>query len=157
MKGVPEGFHTVTPYLVVRDAARAIEFYQQAFGAKLLFRAIHPDGGIMHAEIMIGNSPVMLTDESPKFPEMRSPQSLGGSPISLFVYVEDVDALAQQAVAAGAKMTWPMENADDGDRRCGVEDPFGVTWWLASQVKNISRQELQKQYDEQMKQRDARS
>jgi PhnB protein len=108
----------------------------------LLFRAIHPDGGIMHAEIMIGNSPVMLTDESPKFPEMRSPQSLGGSPISLFVYVEDVDAL---------------ENADDGDRRCGVEDPFGVTWWLASQVKNISRQELQKQYDEQMKQRDARS
>jgi PhnB protein len=155
MKGVPEGFHTVTPYLVLRDADRAIEFYQRAFGATLLFRAIHPDGGIMHAEIVIGDSPMMLADESPKFPQMRSPQSLGGSPISIFLYVEDADAVAAQAVEAGAKMTWPMEDAHDGDRRCGVEDPFGVTWWIASQIKNISRQELQKQYDVQSKNREA--
>jgi PhnB protein len=152
MKGVPEGFHTVTPYLVLRNAARAIEFYQQAFGATVLFRAMHPDGGIMHAEIMIGNSPVMITDESPNFPQLRSPQTMGGSPISLFLYVEDADAMAKQAVEAGAKMTWPMEDADDGDRRCGIEDPFGVTWWIATQVKRISRAELQKQYDEMLKQ-----
>ena len=150
MKGIPEGFHTITPYLVLRDAARAIEFYQRAFGATVLFRAMHRDGGIMHAEIMIGNSPVMITDESPKFPQMRSPQSMGGSPISLFLYVEDVDALAAQAVAAGATMTWPMEDGPDGDRRCGVEDPFGVTWWIASQTRPISRPELQKQFDAMM-------
>ncbi len=152
MASIPEGFHTVTPYLVLRDAARAIEFYQRAFGARVLLKIAHPDGGIMHAEIVIGNSPVMLTDESPKFPQLRSPQSLAGSPISLFLYVEDVDAMAAQAVAAGAKMTWPMENADDGDRRCGVEDPFGVTWWIASQIKVISRPEMQKMYDGRLQQ-----
>jgi len=152
MAGIPEGFHTVTPYLVLRDAARAIDFYQQAFGATVMLRITHPDGSIMHAEIMIGNSPVMLTDESPKFPQLRSPQTMGGSPISLFLYVEDVDAVAKQAVDAGAKMTWPMEDAEDGDRRCGLEDPFGVTWWIASQVKVMSRQEMQKMYDGRLKQ-----
>ena len=152
MAGIPEGFHTVTPYLVLRDAARAIDFYQQAFGATVMLRIPHPDGGIMHAEIMVGDSPIMLTDESPKFPQLRSPQTMGGSPISLFLYVEDVDAVAKQAVDAGAKMTWPMEDAEDGDRRCGLEDPFGVTWWIASQVKVMSRQEMQKMYDGRLKQ-----
>lgn len=150
MKGIPEGFHTATPYMVLRDAARAIEFYRRAFGATVLLNIAHPDGGIMHAEIMIGNSPIMITDESPKFSQLRSPQSFGGSPISIFLYVEDVDAVAAQAVAAGATMTWPMENADDGDRRCGVEDPFGVTWWIATQVKVISRPDMQKMFDERL-------
>jgi PhnB protein len=148
---IPEGFHTVTPYLVLRVAGRAIEFYKRAFEATETFRAMHADGTIMHAEIKIGDSQVMLTDESPKFPQLRSPRTLGGSPISIFLYVPDVDALANQAVAAGAKMTWPMEGAGDGDRRCGLEDPFGVTWWVASRIKDITREELQKQYDVMMK------
>ncbi len=148
---IPEGFHTVTPYLKLQDAVRAIEWYKQVFGATVMLYVIEPDGKIMHAEIKIGSSPVMLTDD-PEPPTVQSQPSPYGPPIALFLYVEDVDALAARAVAAGAKMVQALIDADDGDRRGGFEDPFGVTWWIASRIKDISRPELQKYYDNLAKQ-----
>src|SRR2546425_2905140 len=119
VKPIPEGYHTATPYLIIKDAARAIEFYKKAFGATELMRMAQPDGRIGHAEIRIGDSPIMLADE---FPEMghRSPQSLGGSPVSILLYVEDVDALFNQAVSAGAKVQKPVQDQFYGDRIGGV-------------------------------------
>lgn len=145
MKGVPQGFHTVAPYLVLQDAKTAIEFYKKAFGATEIFRWEN-DGKIGHAEIKIGDSPIMLADEHPGFSYMRSPQSFGGSPISLFLYVEDVDALFQQAIAAGATELDPLKDNPDGDRRGGLQDPFGYIWWVATQIEPISREELQKRF-----------
>jgi len=140
---IPEGYHTATPYLIVSGAARAIEFYKKAFGATELFRMAQPDGRIGHAEIKIGNSPIMLADE---FPEMgaRSPQSLGGSAVSILLYVEDVDALFSQAVAAGAKVLRPVEDKFYGDRSGGVVDPFGHQWHIATHKEDIAPEELQK-------------
>jgi PhnB protein len=144
---VPESFHTVTPYLTVKGAARAIEFYEKAFGAKEIFRWADPDGSIRHAEVVIGDSPVMITDEAPEF-GMRSPQSLGGSPVHVFLYVEDADAVFDRAIAAGATELMPVEDSSDGDRRGGVTDPFGHVWYIATHIEDISREELQKRYDE---------
>lgn len=142
---IPQGFHTITPYLTIRDATHAIDFYKQAFGATELLRVNRPDGTIMHAEIKIGDSPVMLTDENPLSPS--SPQSLGACPVGLFLYVADVDAFAQCAVAAGAKMIGTIEDfPNEGDRRGGLEDPFGYTWWIASHYLDISRQQMQQHF-----------
>ncbi|MBA3389849.1 MAG: VOC family protein [Rubrobacter sp.] len=143
---IPEGFHTVTPYMTVKGAAKAIEFYEEAFGAKEIFRWADPDGSIRHAEIVIGSSPVMLTDEAPEF-GMVGPRSLGGSPVHVFLYVEDVDAVFSQAIAAGATELMPVEDSEDGDRRGGVTDPFGHVWYVATHIEDISREELQKRYD----------
>src|SRR3984893_18830403 len=123
-KPVPEGYDTATPYLIIKDAAKAIEFYKKAFGAKEMMRMSQPDGRIGHAEIKIGNSPIMLADE---FPEMgsRSPQSLGGSPVSLYLYVDDVDALAKQAEAAGAEVVRPVKDQVYGERSGSFDDSFG--------------------------------
>ena len=120
-KPIPDGYHTVTPYLVVQNAASAIEFYKKAFGAEELMRLASPDGKIGHAEIKIGDSPIMLADE---FPEMgyRGPQALGGSPVSIMLYVEDVDACFNQAIAAGAKVKRPVKDEFYGDR---VRQPRG--------------------------------
>lgn len=139
---VPEGYHTVTPYLIIRDAGRAIEFYKKAFGATELFRMEH-DGKIGHAEITIGDSHVMLADE---FPEMgaRSPQSLGGSPMSLLLYVEDVDQLARQACDAGMKTQRPVKDQFYGDRSGTFEDPFGHIWTIATHVEDVSPEEMRK-------------
>lgn len=145
--GIPQGFHTLSPYMIIRDAAKAIEFYKQALGATELFRWEGDDGAIRHAEIMVGNSPIMITGENPDWPEMKSPLTLGGSPVHLFLYVEDVDTFFERAVAAGAKVLMAVEDQRDGDRRGGFIDPFGYTWWVATQIEDITREELQQRYD----------
>ncbi|HEV7226688.1 MAG TPA: VOC family protein [Pirellulales bacterium] len=143
VKPIPDGYHSVTPYLIVDGAAKALDFYQRAFGAKELFRMPHPDGKIGHAEIKIGDSPIMLADE---FPEMgaRSPQSLGGTPVSIMLYVENVDKLTEQAVAAGAKIVRPLKNQFYGDRSATLADPFGHTWHIATHIEDVSSEEMQK-------------
>jgi PhnB protein len=140
---IPEGYHTATPYLIVKGAASAIEFYKKAFGATELLRMVQADGRIGHAEIKIGDSPIMLADE---FPEMgaRGPQSLGGSPVSILLHVEDVDALFSQAVAAGAKVLRPVQDQFYGDRSGGVTDPFGHLWYIATHKEDVSPEELKK-------------
>lgn len=143
VKPIPDGYHSLTPYLVFNGAAKAIEFYKQAFGAAEVFRMEGPDGRVGHAEIKIGNSHVMLADEHPEM-GARSPQSIGGSPISLMLYVEDVDAVVSQAVEAGAKVTRPVANQFYGDRTGGVEDPFGYAWYVATHVEDVPPEELQK-------------
>jgi PhnB protein len=141
VKPIPEGYHTVTPYLIVNDAARALEFYQQAFGATEVFRMTDKHGRVGHAEIKIGDSHVMLADEHPEM-NARSPQAFGGSPISLLLYVEDVDTMVNQAVAAGAKLTRLVADQFYGDRTGGVEDPFGHTWYIATHVEDVAPEEL---------------
>jgi PhnB protein len=142
-KPIPEGYHTATPYLIIKDAAKAIEFYKRAFGAKEMMRMSQPDGRIGHAEIKIGDSPIMLADE---FPEMgaRSPQSLGGSPVSILLYVEDVDAFAKQAVATGTKVVRPVKDQFYGDRSGSFEDPFGHQWHIATHVEDVAPDEMHK-------------
>ena len=151
VKPIPDGYHSLTPYLIIKGAARAIEFYKQAFGATVLMCMDGPDGKVGHAELKIGDSPLMLADE---FPEMgaRSPQSLGGSPLSLLLYVEDVDTVGPRAVAAGAKILRPMKDQFYGDRSCTVEDPFGHQWTIATHKEDLSPAELQKRAAECMKQ-----
>jgi PhnB protein len=146
VRPIPEGYHTVTPYLIVKGAARAIEFYQQAFGATELMRFAGPDGRLGHAEIKIGNSPIMLADE---FPEMgyRSPQSLGGSAAGILLYVEDADARFRQAVAAGAKVVKPLQDQFYGDRSGTVEDPFGHQWTLATHKEDVSPEEMRRRHE----------
>jgi PhnB protein len=140
-KPIPEGYHTVTPYLAVDDAAAAIEYYKKAFGAKERGRMDAPDGRIGHAEIEIGDSLVMLADDFPQF-ATRSPKELGGTSVSVFMYVEDVDAVVKQAVDAGA--TVAMEVADQfwGDRFGSVQDPFGHVWSLATHVEDVPPEEM---------------
>ena len=140
---IPEGYHSITPYLHITGAARAIEFYKEVFGAIEVMRMDAPGGKIGHAEIKIGDSYVMLADE---FPEMgaRSPQSFGGSPVGLLLYVEDVDALAERAVAAGAKMQSPLEDKFYGDRMGKLVDPFGHIWAIATHMEDVSPEEMQK-------------
>jgi PhnB protein len=143
VKAVAEGDHTITAHLSVREASKAIEFYQKAFGAQLLFVHKMPDGKVMHATLKIGDSKLMLADE---FPGMgaKSPQALGGSPVTLSLTVEDVDALWKQAVAAGAKVTMPLANQFWGDRYGHLEDPFGQTWALLSHVEDVPREEMER-------------
>ena len=141
VRPIPEGYHAVTPYLIVDDAARALEFYKQAFGATELFRMNGPDGRIGHAEIEIGDSRVMLADEHPEM-NARSPRSFGGSPVSLLLYVEAVDAVVNQATAAGGKLIRPVADQFYGDRTGGVEDPFGHTWYIATHVEDVAPEEL---------------
>ena len=139
-----EGYHSVTPCLCVSDAARAIEFYKDAFGATELKRMEMPDGKIAHAEIQIGDSRVALADE---FPEMdfRSPQSIGGTAAQFVLYDEDVDACVERAVAAGARLTRPVKDQFYGDRSGSVEDPFGHHWYIATHRRDVSRDELERQ------------
>jgi PhnB protein len=143
VKAIPDGYHTVTPYLIVRGAAAALEFYKKAFGATESMRMEQPDGRISHAEIKIGDSHVMLADE---FPEIgaRSPQSLGGSPVSLLLYVEDVDRVVSQAVAAGAKVLRPVQDKFYGDRMGSLVDPFGHQWHIATHEEDVSPEETLK-------------
>jgi PhnB protein len=143
VKPIPDGYHSVTPYLIFDDAAGALEFYKKAFNAVELLRMAGPDGRIGHAEIRIGNSPVMLADENPAM-GAKSPRTIGGSPISLMVYLEDVDARVAQAVAAGAKLTRPVADQFYGDRTGGIEDPFGYHWYLATHVEDVPPDELEK-------------
>ncbi len=143
---VPEGFHTVTPSLVVDDAKKAIDFYKRAFGAVELCRMDAPGGRIGHAELKFGDSAIMLSDEFPG--GARSPKSLGGTTVNLHLYVENVDAAFSQAVGAGAKADMPPADMFWGDRYCKVTDPFGHSWGLATHVKDVSPEEMQKGAEE---------
>jgi PhnB protein len=147
---IPEGYRGAMPYLCVKGAARAIEFYKEAFGAKEMMRFPHPDGRIGHAEIRIGDAVIMLADEFPemagKFPEMsfRNPQSLGGTPVHIFIYVNDVDALTKQAIAAGAKVVRPVADQFYGDRLAVLEDPFGHSWSFATHIEDVPPEEIER-------------
>lgn len=142
VKPIPEGFNTVSTYLIVKDAEKAMAFYEKAFGAKPGVRLAGPGGqGTMHAEVIIGNSTVMLTDESPQW-EMKSPETLGGAAASLHVYVEDVDAMFDRAVAAGCTVVAPIMDAFWGDRYGKVVDPFGHQWGIATHKEELSEDEI---------------
>ncbi len=143
VKPIPEGYHTATPYLIIKGAAKALDFYQRAFGATEILRMPRPDGRIGHAEIRIGDSVIMLADEHPEM-NARSPESLGGSPVSIYLYVENVDAVFNQAVAAGAKVERPLAGQFYGDRTGGVKDPFGYSWYIATHTEEVSPEEVQK-------------
>lgn len=147
-KPIPEGYSTVTPTLVLSDAAAAIEFYKRAFGAKENMRSTH-GGKVAHAEIQIGNSRIMLHDEWPGAPS-RSPQSLGGTTAGLWLYVEDVDKLFNQAVQAGAKVNMPVTNQFWGDRFAAVTDPFGHVWSIATHIEDVAPDELERRATEAM-------
>ena len=142
VKPVPDGYHTATPYLTVKSASEAIAFYQRAFGAVELFRMNGPDGKIAHAEIKIGNSPLMLGDESP-CSEAKAPETLNGTTSGIFLYVDDVDASFKRALDAGARQTVPLQNMFWGDRFGRLTDPFGHKWMLASHVEDVSPAEIE--------------
>jgi PhnB protein len=143
VKPIPEGYHTLTPYLTVHDGAGAIDFYKKAFGAQEEFRLESPPGKIGHAELRIGDSKIMLSEEMPGG-SCRSPKSLGGTTITLFLYVEDVDRSFQQAVAAGAKVAMPVADMFWGDRYGQVTDPFGHSWGMATHKEDLTPEELDK-------------
>jgi PhnB protein len=142
-KPIPEGYHTATPYLIVNDVARAIDFYKQAFGATELMRMAGPAGRIMHAEVKIGDSIIMLGGENPQM-GVRGPQSLGGSPAFLYLYVEDCDQAFNRAVEAGANATVPLRDQFWGDRSGNVKDPFGHSWWIATRKEEVSEDEIRR-------------
>jgi PhnB protein len=143
MKPIPEGYHSVTPYMICKGAAEAIEFYKKAFGALEVMRMAGPNGQIGHAEIKIGDSHIMLSDEHPEM-GIYSPQHYGGSPISVLIYVENADATVNAAVAAGAKVTRPLKDEFYGDRAGTVVDPFGHQWYVHTHIKDVSPEELQR-------------
>jgi PhnB protein len=151
VRAVPEGYHSVTPYLAVDDAAGAIAFYKKAFGATEVMRMPAPGGKVGHAEIEIGGSRIMLADE---YPDMgfRSPKAYGGSPVGLHLYVADVDAVARQAVAAGAKQLRPVKDQFYGDRTGSFEDPFGHVWHVATRKEDLSQDELKRRAAQAMQQ-----
>ena len=142
-QAIPKGYHTVTPSIIVAGAAKAIDFYKKALGAEEVMRFLGPDGKIMHAEIRIGDSTIMLGDEMPEHGG-KSPKSYGGTPVSFFVYGENVDAAWKRAVDAGAKIIQPLEDQFWGDRTGCLEDPFGHHWWLAQHVQDLTPEEIQK-------------
>ena len=147
---IPEGFTTVTASLTVKEASKAIEFYKKAFDAKELNRFPGPDGKIMHAEIKIGNSIVMLNDEIPDM-NCKSPQSIGGTGSSIFLYVNDADATFNKAVSVGAKPQMPLMDAFWGDRFGSIEDPFGHVWSIATRKKDMTPEEMLKAGQEEFK------
>ena len=151
VKPVPDGYHTVTPYLIVSDAARAIEFYKKAFGATETMRFEQPNGKIGHAEVRIGDSHVMLADEVPEM-GYRGPKAWGGTPVSLCLYVDNVDELAAQAQAAGATVLRPLQNQFYGDRTATLADPFGHVWTIATHVEDVPPGELHRRAQEMAKQ-----
>ncbi|HEY0971666.1 MAG TPA: VOC family protein [Gemmatimonadales bacterium] len=148
-KHIPEGYHTITPSIIVRDAREAIEFYGRAFGAEAVTLMTDRNGAVMHAEIRIGDSILMMGEENEQW-GMRSPLSLGGSPSSLHIYVEDADAVFARAVEAGAKVRYPMEDAFWGDRYGKITDPFGHEWGIATHVKDLSEEEIRRAGEEWM-------
>ncbi len=150
VQAIPAGYHTVTPYLVVAGAAAAIDFYKMAFGAEEVMRFGEPGGQIHHAEIKIGDSRVMLADECPEM-GARSPNALGGSPVSLYMYVSDVDAVADRASAAGAKPLRPVEDQFYGDRAGTFIDPYGHIWHIASHKEDVTMEELRRRAEVAMK------
>ena len=146
---IPKGYHTVTPYLIINGAAKALDFYQRAFGAKELFRMPMPGGQIGHAEIEIGDSRIMLSDEHPQM-GYRGPQSLGGSPVGIMLYVEDVDERFQRAIAAGGKELRAVQDQFYGDRSGTLTDPFGHVWTISTHKEDVSPAEIERRGKEFM-------
>lgn len=140
---IPKGYHAVTPYLACKGAAQAIDFYKQAFGAAEVMRMPGPQDSIGHAEIRIGDARIMLADEYPAM-EFLSPQARGGTTVHIHVYVRDVDAMVERAVAAGAMLLRPVEDKFYGDRSGSVQDPFGHVWHLATHTRDLSMAQLRK-------------
>jgi PhnB protein len=153
VKPIPDGYHAVTPYLIIQGAAKAIEFYKQALGATELFRmeAPGPGGLIGHAEIKIGDSPIMLADE---YPDMgyRGPKHYGGTPVSILIYVPNADAVYQQALAAGATVLKPIQDQFYGDRSGTVIDPFGHVWTIATHTEDLTPEEVGRRAERAMSQ-----
>lgn len=143
VKPIPDGYHSITPYLIIKGAAKALDFYKLAFGAVERFRMDDGDGRIGHAEILIGNSLVMLADEHPEM-GARGPETWGGSPVGLVLYVEDVDAVFDRAVEAGATVERPVADQFYGDRTGGLKDPFGHIWHVCTHVEDVPPEELEK-------------
>jgi PhnB protein len=140
---IPKGYHTATPYIIVDNAAAALDFYRKALGAKELMRIPGPGGKIMHCEFRIGDSIIMMADEHPEM-DARAPKSYGGSPISMALYVANVDAQFKQALAAGGKVKRPLSDQFYGDRTGSFTDPFGHTWHIATHVEDVSPTEMQR-------------
>jgi PhnB protein len=141
VKAIPSGMHSITPHMVCAGAAYAIEFYKHAFGAVEMSRLPGPNGKVMHAMLRIGDSAIMLADE---FPDCKSfgPKSLNGSPVTIHLYVEDVDVVVARAVAVGAKITMPIQDMFWGDRYCTLDDPFGHHWSVATHVRDVTPEEM---------------
>lgn len=152
VKPVPDGYHTVTPYLACADAAQAIAFYKKAFGAKELLRVPGPGGKIGHAELRIGDSRVMLADEYREM-DFLGPLSRGGSAVHLHIYMPNADKVVERAVEAGAKVVQPLEDKFYGDRTGSVQDPFGHVWHIATHVEDVPPRELEKRAEKMMKDR----
>jgi PhnB protein len=140
---IPEAYRGAIPYLSVKDATRAIKFYKRAFGAREIMQLRQSDGKVSHAELRIGDAPIMLADEFPEI-NFRSPQSIGGTPVNILVYVNDVDALVDQATAAGAKLLRPVADQLYGGRVGMLEDPFGHSWSFATHIEDVSPEEMQR-------------
>ena len=151
VKPIPDGYHSVTPYLIVNAGQRALDYYKQAFGASELFRMDAPGGKIGHAEIQIGDSRVMLSDENPAW-GAKAPTPGVSTPVQLMIYVADVDATFKQALAAGAKETQPIKNQFYGDRSGTLTDPFGHVWTIATHVEDVPADEMQRRAADYMKQ-----
>ena len=143
VRAIPEGYHAITPYLVVKGAARAIDFYKKVFGAREKFRMDGPGGTVAHAEIEIGDSVVMLADENPQHGAL-SPATVGGTPVSIMLYVEDVDRTAETLTKAGAKTLRPVQDMFYGDRSGGFEDPFGHRWHVSTHIEDVSPEEIER-------------
>jgi PhnB protein len=141
VKKIPDGHNSVSPYLIVAGAERALDFYKRAFGATELFRHKAPDGKVGHAEVRIGDTVIMIADEFPDH-EAHAPKKFGGSPVSLHMYVEDVDAVAAKAIAAGATVKRPVADQFYGDRLGTLEDPFGHTWHVSTHIEDVPPDEL---------------
>ena len=152
VKPVPDGYHTATPYLYVKGGVKALDFYKKAFGATELMRMEGPGGSIGHAEIKIGDSPIMLADESPEM-GARSPESYGGSAVGLMLYVPDVDETVKRAVGAGAKLDRAVEDKFYGDRMGSIIDPFGHIWYIATHVEDVSPDEMKRRAEAMMAQK----
>ena len=139
---IPAGYHTATPYLIAKDAAAAIEFYKKAFGATELERIADENGAIRHGEFKIGDSQFMITDEHPDYPAWQGPHSRGGSPVHIYLYVEDVDAVFKHAISCGATELLPVQDQFYGDRSGGLTDPFGHIWYIATRIEEVSPEEI---------------
>lgn len=151
VKPIPAGYHTVTPYLIIKGAAHAMEFYRKAFNASELMRLAGPDGKVGHAEIQVGDSIIMLADEHLEMNAL-APQSPGSSGVGIHLYVENVDEIVAQAIAAGAKVQRPLKDQFYGDRSATLEDPFGHVWTVATHVEDVTPEEIQVRVQKMMEQ-----
>jgi PhnB protein len=147
LQPIPENYRGATPYLTVKNAATAIEFYKKVFGATELMRIAAPGGKVGHAELLVGGAPLMISDEYPEM-DVLAPETIGGSPVTMHLYVHDVDAVFDRAVAAGATAVRPVADQFYGDRGGKFKDPFGHAWWVATHIEDVAPEEMKKRAQE---------